>query len=110
MTLSAKFPLAALLAASLLAACAAGPSSFGNTRDGALFARIDTGMTQEEVLRALGPPDERMAFPLSRTVAWDYRGQDAWGYLVMFSVTFGADGRALGKTVARLNDGGDHGR
>ena len=37
-----------------------------------------------------------------------YRYQDTWGYIVIFSVTFGADGRVVAKLSRRVNDGGDH--
>jgi hypothetical protein len=102
--------LASLLAAPLLAAgCAGGPSAaaFGSRSDD-LFARIPLGTTMEEVRRIAGPPDDTMAFPMSHTTAWDYRYQDAWGYLAIFSVTFSADGHAVGRISNRINSGGDH--
>lgn len=97
-----------LAAAVLAASCASQPA--GPMRDDALFARIETGMTQDEVLRIAGRPDQTMPFPLSRTVAWDWRTFDTWGYLVEQSVTFDASGRVVGKYARRLNDGGDHGK
>ena len=71
------------------------------------FARVSAGMTQQEALRVLGPPQETMRFDLSRTVSWDYRLMDAWGYLVMYSVIFDAQGKVTGIVTQRLNDGGD---
>jgi hypothetical protein len=62
-------------------------------------------MTENEVRSVLGQPDEIMAFGRSQTVAWDYRYTDSWGFLAMFSVTFGADGRVLSTFSRRLNDG-----
>jgi hypothetical protein len=50
-----------------------------------------------------------MKYPLSQTVAWNYRYQDTWGYMAIFSVTFAKDGRALSTISERVNDGGDHG-
>jgi hypothetical protein len=102
--LGRKFLL--LVAAFGLAGCAAMP--FTAARSDSTFQAVSAGMTQEEVLRRIGPPDDKMAFPLSRTVAWDYRFQDTWGYLAIFSVTFGADGRAVSRSTYRVNDGGDH--
>jgi hypothetical protein len=99
-----KFRLAALLSCAFLAGCAAVPS-----RNDDIFSRVTPGMTGDEVLALLGAPDEKMPFPALRAIAWDYRYYDSWGYLALFSVTFGADGRALTKTHVRLNDGGDHG-
>jgi hypothetical protein len=100
------FALAAMAAVSIVAACAGGPQ---RALSDDLFGMIQPGMTQDDVRRAIGPPDETMPFPLSRTVAWDYRTRDTWGYIVDFSVTFGADGRALSRLTRRINDGGDRG-
>jgi outer membrane protein assembly factor BamE (lipoprotein component of BamABCDE complex) len=72
------------------------------------FARIHPGMSQEEARRVLGPPQETMRFGLSRTVSWDYRLMDTWGYLSLCSVMFDAEGRVTGIVTQRLNDGGDH--
>ncbi len=94
----------------LLAACAAGSAwRAGPARSDDTFAPVRTGMTTDEVRHLLGPPDETMAFPQSQTVAWDYRYYDTWGYLAVFSVTFGSDGRAASKLSWRINMGGDHG-
>jgi hypothetical protein len=95
---------AALACAALVCGCAGGAPA----RSDDLFNRIDAGMTTAEVLRLIGPPDETMRFPLSRTEAWDYRYQDPWGYMAVFSVTFGEDGRAVSKISNRINSGGDH--
>lgn len=65
-------------------------------------------MSQDEARRVLGPPPETMRFELSRTVSWDYRLLDTWGYLAMYSVIFDPDGRVTGIVAQRLNDGGDH--
>ena len=94
--------------ATLLAGCAVpGALSYG-ARSDELFGRIHAGMTGDEVRSLIGVPDETMPFPLSHTLAWDYRYQDTWGYIVIFSVTFGADGRVVAKLSRRVNDGGDH--
>lgn len=98
--------LAALAAATLAAACASAPQ---RPLSDDLFRVIQPGMTQDEVRRALGAPDETMRFPLSGNVAWDYRTLDTWGYIVDFSVTFGPDGRAESRFARRVNDGGDRG-
>jgi outer membrane protein assembly factor BamE (lipoprotein component of BamABCDE complex) len=98
--------IAALAAAALLSACATWPQ--GPLRNDALFARIQPGMTQDEVLAIAGRPDQTMPFPLSHTVAWDWHAYDTWGYYVEQSVTFDAQGRVVSKYTRRLNDGGDH--
>lgn len=98
---------ALILAAACLCGCATLRSPEPGRSD-ELFARIALGMTQPEVRRLLGEPDGTMPFSLSRTLAWDYQYQDNWGYFAVFSVTFDAGGRAVGKLSWRTNDGGDH--
>jgi outer membrane protein assembly factor BamE (lipoprotein component of BamABCDE complex) len=96
----------ALAAALALAACAtyhAGP-----VRNDALFAQIQQGMTQDQVLQIAGRPDEAMPFPLSRTLAWSYYAYDTWGYYIEQSITFDPQGRVASKYARRINDGGDH--
>jgi len=98
-----------LLAPALLAAACATPGGMSfSARNEALFGGIETGMTQAQVRGQLGTPDQTMPFPRLGQVAWDYRYQDAWGYLALMSVTFGPDGRVVSRTSQRLNDGGDH--
>lgn len=101
-------PLAASVAAtSLLAACAF-PGAGGPVRTDAAFAKVVSGMPEAEVAQMLGRPDETMRFPLSHNEAWDYRYYDTWGYLAIFSVTFGPDGRVVSTISNRVNSGGDH--
>lgn len=92
-------------AAVLLAACAA----TGPARNDAVFAQIHAGMTKEEVRQVVGPPDEVMPFPLSHTDSWGYHYWDSFGYYVLWSATFAADGHVASTFARRLNDGGDHG-
>ena len=99
--------LLVLIAALVAAGCAAVAASNESSRSDAFFQRVEMGMTTDEVLRRLGPPDESMRFPLSGSSAWDYRYYDTWGYLAMYSITFGPDGRAASRFSRRLNPGGD---
>ena len=73
------------------------------------FDVLPMGITEEEVLRRLGPPRETMAFALSHTHAWDWKYRDYWGYEAIFSVTFDAQGRALSKFKQRI-ERSDHNR
>jgi hypothetical protein len=66
------------------------------------FNAIQPGMTEDQVLRMIGPPRETMAFPRLGHVAWDYKYQDTWGYQAIFSVTFDRDGRVVSKISQRL--------
>jgi outer membrane protein assembly factor BamE (lipoprotein component of BamABCDE complex) len=104
---------AAAAATAFVAGCATGPIASlapagAGVRTDATFARIASGMPEAEVSELLGRPDETMRFPLSRNVAWDYRYYDTWGYLAIFSVTFGPDGRVVSTISNRINSGGDH--
>ena len=72
------------------------------------FAQIQPGMTQDDVARIAGKPDETMPFPLARQVAWSYIAYDSWGYMVEQSVTFDAQGRVVSKYARRINDGSNH--
>ena len=96
---------AVVLAFALIQGCAAVLASNEPYRNG-LIPQIRQGMTQEQVRTVLGPPDEVMAFGNTQTVSWDYRYSDSWGFLAMFSVTFGvAEGRVVSTFSRRLNDG-----
>jgi hypothetical protein len=97
-------PWSLLIPAVVAAACA----SLAPARSDELFAAIDRGMSEEEVLRVAGPPDNTMSFPLSKHKSWGYFYFDTWGYYIEFSVTF-KDGRAVSKLSRRVNDGGDLG-
>lgn len=66
------------------------------------FYRIQPGQTRDDVLRLIGPPLETTDFPRLQQVAWDYRYQDAWGYIAIFSVMLDRDGRVAGKASSRL--------
>ena len=81
----------------------------GPARNDEVFSRVSVGMTQEDVRRIAGPPDEQMPFPLSHTTSWGYYYFETFGYYAVFSATFGPDGRVVSTFVRRLNDGGDHG-
>jgi outer membrane protein assembly factor BamE (lipoprotein component of BamABCDE complex) len=109
-TLSKAVAIATIAASSLLAGCVGVAFLSGAPyRTDEQMNRIQRGMTRDDVRRILGLPDETMRFPLSNTESWDYNGRDTWGYTVLFSVTFGADGQAQSTIARRLNDGGDRG-
>jgi len=99
--------LSTLAAAALLAGCAAVNASNEPSRNEAFFARVHTGMSMDEVRTQLGPPNETMPFPALKSIAWDYRYQDAWGYMAAYSITFGEDGRVASMFSHRINAGGD---
>jgi hypothetical protein len=99
--------VAAIAGASLLAGCAGAPgTTYGSARSDAIFGRIQPGTTEEEVRQLVGPPDEAMPFPATRTHAWSYRYYDTWGFAAEFSVTFDANGRTVSTFSKRIGYGG----
>ena len=66
------------------------------------YHRITPGQTRDDVLRLVGPPGETMDFPNLGQVAWDYRYQDTWGYIAIFSIMFDREGKVVGKVNRRL--------
>ncbi len=57
------------------------------------FARIQPGMTMEQVRRMLGKPAKQMPFPLKRETAWDWRYMQAPNTSMVFTVWFNEDWR-----------------
>jgi hypothetical protein len=99
------FRVLTLVAAAVLTGCAMLPPD--PPRSDEIFSAVRLGMSQQEVERMLGRPDETMRFSRD-AISWDYRYMDTWGYFAMFSVTFDAQGVAVGRLSWRTNDGGDH--
>src|SRR5207244_1401694 len=65
--------LASIAAVLVLAGCAnALMLNAAPPRSDDIFLQIQPGMTTDDVRRLIGPPDETMAFPLSRTDSWGY--------------------------------------
>jgi hypothetical protein len=69
--------------------------SVENVLDQAHLARVRPGMSKEQVLRTLGPPDERLSayFPARDELAWDWRFiegfQSPMRMIVLFDATAG---------------------
>jgi hypothetical protein len=72
--------------------------------------RIRPGQTRDDVLRNIGPPLETMEFARLQQVAWDYRYQDAWGYVAILSVMFDPRGIVVGKVTRRIDRGDNKGK
>jgi hypothetical protein len=67
-----------------------------------VFNRIQPGMTEEDVLRLIGPPREKAYFSNLRQTAWDYKFRDTWGYDSILSVMIDANGVVASKFTRRL--------
>ena len=96
-----------LAAALLVGACALGPNAYSMRTDSD-FARVRQGMTQDEILALLGPPNETMPFAATRTHSLDYIAWDTFGYMIRFSVIVDDTGHVVSTVRARLNDGSNH--
>ena len=99
------------LASSLMAGCVSIYTPIHDPlRTDGNFRAIRPGMSEAEVARIVGKPDDAMRFPLSGNVAWAYDYYDLWGYMAEFSVTFGPDHLVLTKYSRRYTGGDPSGR
>lgn len=60
-----------------------------------VFAQIQPGMTDQQVRRLLGMPAKRMRFALKQETDWDWKWIDPPNREMIFTVTFGDDGRVI---------------
>lgn len=60
-----------------------------------VFAQIQAGMNQDAVRRMLGKPAKQMTFALKQETDWDWQWIDPPTREMIFTVTFGSDGRVL---------------
>lgn len=60
------------------------------------FARVERGMSEDNIRRLLGRPATRTPLALKKEVVWDWRYDAGPGRRMRFNVHFGADGRVLG--------------
>lgn len=67
------------------------------------FARIQTGMTKEEVLRILGPSPSgwTIHFAARDELAWEWRYCDAWNMAARFDVLFDNSKSTVRKTLSQ---------
>jgi hypothetical protein len=72
------------------------------------FARVQAGMTREEVTALLGPPARMQPLPLKRQTAWEWRfmdGQTTRVFVVMFDDGGGAAATAIEEDPRALGGG-----
>lgn len=68
-----------------------------------VFNRIQPGMTDEEIVRLIGPPRDKEHFARLNQTAWDWKYTDTWGYPSIFSVMFDPQGRVVSKFSRRID-------
>lgn len=68
-----------------------------------VFARIQTGMSKEQVLRLIGPPQpqETQYFKARDELAWSWLFCDSWNTLAYFDVLFDASSGTVRSTGQR---------
>ena len=99
--MNSRFLPLVLIAA--LSACAA--QAPYRARTDQVFSAIQLGMSQQEVERLIGRPDETLPLPFDG-ISWDYRYWDGWGYYALYSVGFDAQRVVVSRLSARTHDGG----
>lgn len=57
------------------------------------FARVQPGMEAQAVRRLLGQPARKLTYDLTHETDWDWRWLDGAAPIMVFTVTFGPDGR-----------------
>ena len=74
-----------------------------NVLDEEGFARVRPGMTQHQVLRALGPPQPiwTVYFQARDELVWEWRYCDAWAQLARFDVLFDATRGVVRSTLSQ---------
>ena len=60
-----------------------------------VFDQIKPGMTEMQVRRMLGMPAKRMRFALKKETDWDWNWTDPPNRPMIFTVTFGDDGKVI---------------
>lgn len=73
-----------------------------------VFAQIQPGMSDEQVRRMLGMPAKRMRFALKQETDWDWNWIDPPNRDMIFTVTFGDDGKVLRSASMQKPPQGNH--
>lgn len=67
------------------------------------FARVQAGMSQDDVVRTLGPsnPAWTVYFPARRELVWEWRYCDDWNNAARFDVLFDKDSGVVRTTMSQ---------
>ena len=63
------------------------------------FARVRPGLERQEVRNLLGRPAQMKRYDLKNEEVWDWRFKQDGQQSMLFSVTFGPDGKVLGTAI-----------
>ena len=82
--------------------------SIGNVLEEESFARIRAGMTKQQVLRVLGPPDDSLTvyFKARDELVWDWRYCNLFGSAAHFFVLFDGTSGAVRSTMTQVESFG----
>ena len=77
-----------------------------NVLEPAVFARVTAGMSEDDVLRTLGPPVPgwTIYFPARDERVWEWRYCDEWNQLARFEVLFDGGRRTVRSTMSLRED------
>lgn len=87
-----------------LASCASLGAPGARTLDPGVLQTIRPGMKASDVLERMGPPQRKERFERTHTTAWDYQGQDGWGYDADFSVIVDDSDVVVGRISVRKGE------
>ena len=70
------------------------------------FSGVQAGMSKDQVLRALGPPEPSWTvyFKARDELVWEWRYCDPWGQLARFDVLFDGSREIVRSTMTRTED------
>ena len=70
------------------------------------FSGVQAGMSKDQVLRALGPPEPSWTvyFKARDELVWEWRYCDPWGRLARFDVLFDGSREIVRSTMTRTED------
>ena len=73
-----------------------------------IFAKVTPGMTQDQVIRLLGPSEPRWSayYKARNEQVWEWRYCDLWNSAARFDVKFDADNGLVRSTQSRREDCG----
>lgn len=69
------------------------------------FAKVQPGMTKEEVNRLLGRPAEKVVFDLKKEEVWSWNYKETGDVRMQFNAHFDLDGKVVSKSKSQVMTG-----